>query len=70
MTLKCKDFSESSIPRLGPCYSSFDLSDGYCDDTSNIEECGFDGGDCCGSSVNTDMCMECTCKTLGIVQRL
>ena len=26
--------------------------DGYCDDNNNVEECGFDGGDCCRNTLN------------------
>ena len=26
------------------------ISDGYCDDINNTEECSWDGGDCCGST--------------------
>ena len=37
------------------------VGDGYCDDYTNIEGCNFDGGDCCGSNVNTDWCTECIC---------
>ena len=33
--------------------------DGYCDDIINILDCSFDGGDCCGSNVNTQYCTEC-----------
>ena len=32
-----------------------------CDDIFNIVECNFDGGDCCGSSANTENCTECEC---------
>ena len=35
--------------------------DGYCDDKNNNKACFFDGGDCCGSNVNTDDCTECHC---------
>ena len=35
--------------------------DGYCDDVNNNEACFFDGGDCCGSNVNTQYCTECQC---------
>ena len=35
--------------------------DGYCDDKNNNKACFFDGGDCCGSNVNTDYCTECHC---------
>lgn len=40
------------------CYWS---GDGLCDDTSNIEECNFDGGDCCLSLINNLHCTECFC---------
>ena len=36
-------------------------ADGYCDDVNNIEACLFDGGDCCGSNVDTTYCVECRC---------
>ena len=35
--------------------------DGYCDDYRNKEACFFDGGDCCGSNINTAYCNECIC---------
>ena len=35
--------------------------DGYCDDSNNNAECGFDEGDCCGCIVNTEWCDECQC---------
>ena len=37
------------------------LSDGFCDDTNNIEECNYDGGDCCGINVQKNFCVNCTC---------
>ena len=37
------------------------ISNGYCNDETNVAECGFDGGDCCGSCINTDFCENCTC---------
>ena len=37
------------------------VGDGYCDDITNNEACTFDGGDCCGSTVNTEYCTECIC---------
>ena len=41
---------------------SYDLiGDMFCDDSTNIEECNFDGGDCCGFDVWTDFCKECLC---------
>ena len=35
--------------------------DTYCDDENNNEACFFDGGDCCGSNVNTQYCTLCQC---------
>ena len=37
------------------------VGDGYCNDESNNPECVYDGGDCCGSCINTDYCTYCTC---------
>ena len=37
------------------------IGDGYCDDISNNLACDYDGGDCCGSNVNTDWCTVCQC---------
>ena len=37
------------------------IDDDYCDDDNNNEECEWDGGDCCGSNVNTDYCIDCEC---------
>merc|ERR1712108_125494 len=43
-----------AVPPLG--------GDGICDDFNNFASCNFDGGDCCGSNVNTHFCHECKCK--------
>ena len=40
-------------------------ADGYCDDENNNEACFFDGGDCCGTNVNTNYCDECLCLEWG-----
>ena len=37
------------------------IGDGGCDDETNNEGCSYDGGDCCGSNVNTQYCTECIC---------
>ena len=44
------------------------VADGFCDDVTNTEECGFDGGDCCLEEINTvsnnaslATCEECIC---------
>ena len=37
------------------------VGDGVCNDETNIEECNYDSGDCCGNSINSEHCTECTC---------
>ena len=41
------------------------VGDGYCDDVINTELCNYDGGDCCGSSIDTTYCIECQCCDIG-----
>ena len=43
------------------CWYSDYIGNGYCEDGNNKAECNFDGGDCCGSCVNTEFCIECLC---------
>ena len=38
------------------------LNDGFCDDYNNHVTCNYDGGDCCGRSVDKRFCLNCTCK--------
>ena len=33
---------------ISVCESLYFVMDGYCDDGNNLEECAWDGGDCCG----------------------
>ena len=37
------------------------VGNSFCDDETNNVECNFDGGDCCGTSVNMDNCLDCAC---------
>ena len=37
------------------------VGDGYCNDETNIPGCNYDGGDCCGSCINTNFCENCSC---------
>ena len=37
------------------------VGDGICNDDTNIAECDYDGGDCCGICVVTDHCENCAC---------
>ena len=41
------------------------IGDGLCHDVNNNPECEYDGGDCCGPSVDTSYCTECMCKECG-----
>ena len=41
------------------------VGDGFCDDIANIEECNYDGGDCCGPNISMDFCFECNCFEVG-----
>ena len=41
------------------------IGDGYCNDVINTESCNYDGGDCCGSSIDTTYCIECQCCDIG-----
>ena len=34
---------------------------GKCDDANNILECDYDGGDCCGCTIEKGTCTECEC---------
>ena len=41
---------------------SYFKGNGYCNDENNNCGCDWDGGDCCGSNVNTQSCLACECK--------
>ncbi len=43
------------------CEFAVSKGDGKCDDGNNIPECDYDGGDCCGCTVEAGMCTECQC---------
>jgi len=46
----------------GNCRTLKYKGDGYCDDSNNVCGCDWDGGDCCGSKVNTKYCDDCLCR--------
>ena len=50
----------SGTTNAGGCNQGW-IADGYCDDINNNLACTYDGGDCCGSNVNTQFCTECQC---------
>ena len=41
------------------------IGNGICNDETNNAGCLYDGGDCCGECVNTDLCSECVCQEGG-----
>ena len=43
------------------CDSLTFYADGFCDDANNVCGCDWDGGDCCGGSVDFRYCTECNC---------
>ena len=49
------------ILNLGRGGKTLWIGDGFCDDANNIEECDYDGGDCCGINVQKNFCVNCTC---------
>ena len=46
---------------FGTCGSPQWKGDNICDDENNNCGCEWDGGDCCGSNVNTNYCSACEC---------
>ena len=43
------------------CFNLDWKGDGICDDQNNHAGCDFDGKDCCGEDVDTDLCTLCQC---------
>merc|ERR1712150_91147 len=58
---QCLDPNATEDASSEGCKSSDEKGDGYCDDGNNNAECEWDGGDCCGSNVNTGYCSKCQC---------
>jgi hypothetical protein len=53
-----------SVKIFSDCPGPLELiDDGVCNDEVNNAGCNFDGGDCCGACVNTDLCSACVCHT-------
>ena len=46
---------------LGCPYPYAWIGNNFCNDQTNNAECNYDGGDCCGVNVNTNLCFECAC---------
>ena len=52
---------EDGIPCSETCGDPSRKANHYCDDVNNNCGCDWDGGDCCGSNVNTQYCSACQC---------
>ena len=53
--------SATPAPCTGSCGTPSWKGDDYCDDENNNCGCDWDGGDCCGSNVDTEYCSACEC---------
>ena len=55
--------SECACNFIETCTAGFHplVGNGLCNDITNIAECNYDGGDCCGYTINREQCIECTC---------
>ena len=53
--------SVSYLISVEECWYPDYIGDGNCQDVNNHIGCNFDGGDCCGSCVNKEFCIECLC---------
>ncbi len=61
-------FSLLGLSGSKTCNFLDDVADGFCDDRANIEECEYDGGDCCNPVMHTKpnphlFCKNCTCHS-------
>ena len=57
---ECKCFHQKTCA-VNPGFLPSIVKDGICNDETNNEECDYDGGDCCSSNINTELCFECIC---------
>ena len=54
-------FSQFTGCELPAGWNIASVGNGYCEDAVNNLDCNYDGGDCCGSNVSTDICTKCIC---------
>ena len=47
--------------KLPVCDNVALVGNSVCNDETNIAACNYDGGDCCGSCINTEYCSNCDC---------
>ena len=62
MNVNTSSCSECSCHLIETCAAGYHplVGNGFCDDSTNIVECDYDGGDCCGC-VFTEHCDDCAC---------
>merc|ERR1712020_580495 len=55
--------TECECKAVGGCGVPGFVGDGYCDDSNNNAECGYDSGDCCEPHVDgwDSFCLNCEC---------
>ena len=40
------------------------VSNGFCNDETNIADCNYDGGECCAMNANSNSCSDCGCHLI------
>ncbi len=65
---KDREKSTDTPVSVGDCLPTIlaSIGDFICDDEANVNDCGYDGGDCCMQNVNTAFCVECKCRIAGM----
>ena len=61
LNFNCRTYLHTHCLFIEGCQIPNWHADGFCDDANNNKACFYDGGDCCGSNVNTLYCTECQC---------
>ena len=56
-----KNYSDFVACLDSECMNSELIGDGICDDLNNIQDCQFDGDDCCDENSNFNFCYLCEC---------
>jgi hypothetical protein len=62
MNANTNSCSECNCHFIETCVGGYHplVGNGFCDDDTNIAECDYDGGDCCGCVI-TEHCEDCAC---------
>ncbi|CAM9104677.1 unnamed protein product, partial [Hapterophycus canaliculatus] len=59
----CVDDDDVTLELFEKCGSVVGIGDGYCQDSNNKEECGYDGGDCCWCTCENTWDVDWACPT-------